>query len=76
MRVGRVPTEPQAPNAGLGGAFSGNFPAGNHDFDGPIPLDVGMSCSWSTAASPMCSPRPEAGPRTATDSSGTPPTAA
>src|SRR5664280_1253799 len=32
---------PQAPDAGQGGAFAGNFPAGNHDFDGPAPLDIG-----------------------------------
>jgi hypothetical protein len=29
---------PQEPE---GGNFSGNFPAGNHDFDGPVPLVIG-----------------------------------
>lgn len=32
---------PQAPDSSTGGAFSGNFPAGNHDFDGPVPLVIG-----------------------------------
>jgi hypothetical protein len=32
---------PVAPAASQGGAFEGNFPAGNHDFDGPAPLDIG-----------------------------------
>ena len=31
---------PQEPEGG-GGDFAGNFPAGNHDFDGPVPLAIG-----------------------------------
>ncbi len=30
---------PQEPEGG--GDFAGNFPAGNHDFDGPVPLAIG-----------------------------------
>lgn len=32
---------PQAPDPSLGGNFVGNLPAGNHDFDGPVPLSIG-----------------------------------
>jgi hypothetical protein len=32
---------PQAPDASQGGDFAGNFPGGNHDFDGPAPLVIG-----------------------------------
>jgi hypothetical protein len=32
---------PEAPDASQGGGFIGNFPAGNHDFDGPAPLVIG-----------------------------------
>ena len=33
---------PQAPEGGDGkGVFSGNFPGGNHDTDGPVPLAIG-----------------------------------
>jgi hypothetical protein len=33
---------PQAPEGGDGkGEFSGNFPGGNHDTDGPVPLAIG-----------------------------------
>jgi hypothetical protein len=31
----------QAPDPSLGGDFAGNFPAGNHDTDGPVPLAIG-----------------------------------
>jgi hypothetical protein len=38
---GTAPT-PQAPAGGDGqGVFSGNFPGGNHDTDGPVPLAIG-----------------------------------
>lgn len=32
---------PQAPGSGSGGAFLGNLPAGNHDYDGAAPLVIG-----------------------------------
>src|SRR6202011_3407748 len=32
---------PQAPDPSQGGAFIGNFPGGNHDFDGAAPLVIG-----------------------------------
>ena len=34
-------TSPQAPDPSQGGVFAGNIPSGNHDFDGPVPLDIG-----------------------------------
>ncbi len=37
---GVVPN-PQAPDPGQGLAFAGNFPAGNHDFEGAVPLAIG-----------------------------------
>jgi hypothetical protein len=36
-----VAPNPLAPDSSAGQAFLGNFPAGNHDFSGPIPLDIG-----------------------------------
>src|SRR3954454_14501877 len=39
--TGGVAPNPQSPDQGEGGEFSGNFPGGNHDFDGPVPLVVG-----------------------------------
>jgi hypothetical protein len=38
-RSGTAPN-PQAPDASQGDAFLGNFPAGNHDFDGAVPLAI------------------------------------
>ena len=32
---------PVAPDPSQGGIFSGNIPSINHDFDGPVPLDIG-----------------------------------
>ena len=32
---------PAAPDSSQGGIFSGNLPSLNHDFDGPVPLDIG-----------------------------------
>ena len=41
LHRGRAPN-PQAPEGGDGkGEFSGNFPGGNHDTDGPVPLAIG-----------------------------------
>jgi hypothetical protein len=37
---GTVPA-PATPDPAQGGIFSGNIPSGNHDFDGPVPLDIG-----------------------------------
>lgn len=37
---GTVPA-PATPGPSDGEAFSGNIPSGNHDFDGPVPLDIG-----------------------------------
>jgi hypothetical protein len=39
--AGGVAPNPQAPDPSQGGIFIGNFPAGNHDFDGPVPLAIG-----------------------------------
>ena len=39
-RRGRCPTR-GAPEPSEGGEFSGNLPYLNHDFDGPVPLNVG-----------------------------------
>ena len=32
---------PAAPDPSQGGIFAGNVPSLNHDFDGPVPLDIG-----------------------------------
>jgi hypothetical protein len=32
---------PAAPDPSQGGIYSGNLPSLNHDFDGPVPLDIG-----------------------------------
>ena len=39
--AGGAAPNPQAPDSSQGGPFLGNFPGGNHDFDGPAPLVIG-----------------------------------
>src|SRR4051812_22120317 len=38
---GGLAPNPQSPDPGEGGDFISNFPAGNHDTDGPAPLVIG-----------------------------------
>ena len=74
--AGRRGPEPAAARRHRRVTSAGNFPAGNHDFDGPVPLAIGNQLFVSSVASPTASPLRPGPPRTATCSSGARPTAA
>jgi hypothetical protein len=51
---------PAAPDPSQGGIYSGNIPSLNHDFDGPVPLDIGNQLIVIDRRFPALFPTPAA----------------